>query len=72
MNNLLLNKHDSLDILEIYEEVIVSSKTDKLTVLRRSKRESRKIQILFKQHIPLLGKYYFEVELISYQPKYKC
>ena len=40
--------------------------------MRRSAHDNKKIQLLFKQHIPTIGKYFFEVELISYLPNKKC
>ena len=30
------------------------------------------MQILFKEHIPKHGKYYFEIDLLEYVPSYKC
>lgn len=41
-------------------------------IVKRSAYDNKKIQLLFKQHIPTLGKYFFEVNLISYLPKKKC
>ena len=28
--------------------------------------------MLFKQKIPMLGRFFFELELLDYNPKYKC
>ena len=41
-------------------------------IVRRSAYDNKKIQLLFKQNIPTIGKYFFEVDLISYLPNKKC
>lgn len=66
---------DQVDIDKAYQEISSEHQRGSLLHLARYRREGydgRKIQMLFKQQVPMLGRYFYEVELFSYLPNHKC
>lgn len=53
---------DPIEILDVYRQVNVGHNLDNnRLILRRVSNDNRKVQLLFKQHVPMLGKHYFEI-----------
>jgi hypothetical protein len=75
IDKMKMDFHEPINILRAYkmahEESYATEKHPILSI-RRVAYPNRKIQMLFRQHIPTLGVYVYEINLVSYMPDKGC
>ena len=62
VHNMKKRERDAIDISQVYQQLDEASLRDSMTQLARYKRvgyDGRKIQMLFKQQVPMLGQFYY-------------